>query len=428
MQVGPQGPVRGALNVPGSKSITNRALIAAALADGVSDVEGALIAEDSEVMVRALAQLGVGIEARGSSVVVHGAGGPLEAHEADLDLRLSGTSIRFLTALVALGHGTFRLDGNARMRERPIQDLLDALTNLGADATTASGNGCPPVTVHAHGLQGGRTTVHGGRSSQFLSALLLAAPYASGAVRVEVEGDLQSKPFVDMTLDLMAAFGVSVVRDGYRSFEVRPGRYRARRYQVEGDAMAAGYFWAAAAITGGRVRIGNLGRDTRQGDARLAEVLAAMGCQVRWSTDSCELHGPRGGRLRGDLDLDLNDMPDQAQTLAVAALFADGPVRIGNVGNLRIKETDRIAAMAHELARLGAQVDEEDDAFTVHPLVGVPDAPVALETYGDHRMAMALAVAGARIPHVVIKDPGCVAKTYPRFFDDFLALLAGRLS
>lgn len=428
VQIGPQGPVRGTLKVPGSKSITNRALVAAALADGESVIDGALIAEDSEVMIRALAQLGVGIESRGASVVVQGAGGPLPADRADLDLRLSGTSIRFVTALVALGHGRFRLDGNARMRERPIQDLLDALGELGAHAVTDGGNGCPPVTVHASGLSGGTARIHGGRSSQYLSALLLAAPYATGEVRLEVAGRLQSKPFVDMTIDLMADFGVPVERDGYDAFVVRPRRYRARRYQVEGDAMAAGYFWAAAAITGGRVRVTNLGRRTRQGDARLASVLETMGCQVRWSEDSVEVQGPRGGRLRGDLDLDLNDMPDQAQTLAVTALLADGPVRIANVGNLRIKETDRISAMAHELGRLGARVQEEDDAFTVHPLDDPPFAPVVLDTYGDHRMAMALAVAGARIPNVVIKDPGCVSKTYPRFFDDFLTLLAGTLS
>lgn len=420
--------MRGTLKVPGSKSITNRALVAAALADGTSVVDGALIAEDSEVMIRALAQLGVAVEVQGTSVVVRGAGGPPPAAVADLDLRLSGTSIRFLTALAALGHGRYRLDGNARMRQRPIQDLLDALGELGANATTDGHNGCPPVTVHGAGLQGGTARIHGGRSSQYLSALLLAAPYADGPVRLEVVGELQSKPFVDMTIDLMAAFGVPVEREAYRSFVVRPGRYRARPYQVEGDAMAAGYFWAAAAVTGGRVRVTNLGRNTRQGDARLASVLETMGCQVRWSEDGSEVQGPRGGRLRGDLDLDLNDMPDQAQTLAVVALFADGPVRIANVGNLRIKETDRISAVAHELGRLGAVVEEEDDAFTVHPLDAAPTAPVALDTYGDHRMAMALAVAGARIPNVVIKDPGCVSKTYPRFFDDFLTLLAGTLS
>jgi len=311
---------------------------------------------------------------------------------------------------------------------RPIAELLDGLKQLGADATSQHGDGCPPVIVNAAGLRGGHVKVRGNRSSQFLSGLLLAAPYASDRVVVEVDGELLSKPFIDMTLGVMHDFGVRVSRSGYERFEIEPQRYAPRDYRVEGDAMSAGYFWAAAAITGGRVTITNLGRGTVQGDARLTAVLERMGATVQWSEGQVTVSGPAGGRLRGGFELDLNDMPDQAQTLAVVALFADAPVRIVNIGNLRIKETDRLAAMASELGRLGAEVEEGDEELTVHPLTRPPGSPVVLSTYGDHRMAMALAVAGARIPNVVIDEPDVVAKTYPNFFRDFLSLLGGRLA
>lgn len=425
--IAPQGRVAGRLKVPGSKSLTNRALVIAALADGVSRLENALMAEDSEVMIRALRQLGVEVAVAADALVVSGAGGPFPAKRADLDLRLSGTSIRFLTAALAVGEGHFLLDGTSRMRERPIQDLLEALNALGAEAVSAHGDGCPPVVLTAEGLAGGVTRVAGDKSSQFLSALLMAAPYARDRVVIEVVGELLSRPFVDMTIDLMEDFGVTVERQGYASFTVEPGRYRGGRVAIEGDAMAAGYFWAAAAITGGTVRVDNLGRDTRQGDARLAAVLCDMGCVATWKDGWCELSGPAPGELKGGV-FDLNDMPDQAQTLAVVGLFANQPVRIENVANLRIKETDRLTAMATELRRLGAEVEERSDGLTVHPLAAPPASDVVLETYGDHRMAMALAVAGARLPRLRVKDPGCVAKTYPAFFEDFLALLAGGLS
>src|SRR5690606_20003076 len=295
LRIAPQTRLSGRVNVPGSKSLTNRALPLAALAQGTTTVTGALVAEDSEVMLRALQQLGVELEARGETVVVHGAGGPLPASGATLDLRLSGTSLRFLTAVLAAGHGEYVLDGTARMRERPVGDLLDALGQLGADASGVDGR--PPVTLRASGLRGGAVRVRGDVSSQFLSGLLMAAPLASAPVSVEVEGELLSKPFVDMTLDVMAHFGVAARRDGYRRFELEPAGYVARDYRVEGDAMAAGYFWAAAAVTGGSVTVCNLGAGTRQGDARFAAVLEQMGCQVAWTPDTVAVTGPR--RLRG---------------------------------------------------------------------------------------------------------------------------------
>lgn len=416
----PKAPIDAELAVPGSKSLTNRALVVAALAEGRSTLRGALVAEDSEVMLRALNQLGIPVRAEGTSFTVEGQGGRIPAPEAELDLRLSGTSIRFLTALVALGQGRYVLDGNARMRERPIQDLLTALGGLGVTAGTQFETGCPPVVVEASGLAGGETAVAGERSSQYLSALLMVAPYARRPVTIRVTGELQSKPFADMTLRLMEDFGVRARREGYAWFALEPARYQPRDYRVEGDAMAAGYLWAAAAITGGRVKVTNVGSASVQGDKRFAEVLGAMGCAVSWSAESCEVTGPAHGRLRGGR-FDLNDMSDQAQTLAVAALFADAPVRIDDVWNLRIKETDRLAALSAELSKFGARVEEGRDYLVVHPLA-TPSGPVTVETYGDHRMAMAFALAGLRLSGVTIRDPGCVAKTFPDYFEVLSAL------
>jgi 3-phosphoshikimate 1-carboxyvinyltransferase len=416
----PKSGINRDIAVPGSKSLTNRALVVAALAAGESCLRGALIAEDSEVMIDALTELGIAVQTDGTTFRVAGQGGRIPAKAAMLDLKLSGTSIRFLTALVALGAGEYILDGNARMRQRPIQDLLTALSALGVTVDAVFGNGCPPVRVVAQGLQGGVTQIAGDRSSQYLSALLMAAPYARAPVTIEVSGTLQSKPFIDMTLALMQDFGVAVERCGYARFSVAPQRYTARDYLIEGDAMAAGYFWAIAAVTGGRVKVTNVGHHSVQGDKRLADVLGQMGCQVRWTASSCEVTGP-SGRLQGGT-FDLNDMPDQAQTLAVLALFADSPVTITNVWNMRIKETDRLSALYTELRKFGVRVDEAHDAITVYPLHGAPSRPVTIDTYGDHRMAMAFAVAGMKLPGVTINNPSCVAKTFPDFFEVLAAL------
>ena len=412
----PRQRIEGSLRVPGSKSITNRALVVAALASGTSRLEGALIAEDTSVMIGALTRLGFDVTVDGTTFSVTGHGGAIPAERAELDLVLSGTSLRFLTAVVALGRGRYRLTGNERMQQRPIADLLTALRALGVAAESELKTGCPPVIVEANGVRGGSTRISGENSSQYLSALLMMSPYAREPVVIEVAGELQSKPFVDLTLAVMAAFGVQVQRDGYRLFRIEPAQYRPRDYSIEGDAMAAGYLWAAAAVTGGRVTVENVGRDSLQGDKRLADVLSEMGCQVRWDAASCTVTGPPGGRLQGGR-FDLNDMPDQAQTLAVCALFADRPVRIDNVSNLRIKETDRLRALAVELERFGARVEEGRDYLVVHPPEHFSENGATVETYKDHRMAMAFAVAGLRLPGVVIKDPGCVAKTFPAYFN-----------
>lgn len=416
----PKGKINTSFKVVGSKSLSNRAFTIAALAKGTSTLSNVLLAEDTEVMITALGKLGFAInsinssDANNTTFQVQGHGGNIPAKTAHLNLKLSGTSIRFLTVLVALGQGHYQLDGNERMRQRPIGDLLNALEFLGAKTQTLKNPDCPPFVMEATGLRGGTTSIAGNKSSQYLSALLMCAPYARQPVSINVTGELQSKPFIDMTLKIMNDFGVNAERNGYEQFNIFPAKYQPRNYCIEGDAMAAGYFWAAAAITGGRVKIENVGKISCQGDKRLANVLAEMGCTVNWTENSCEVIAPANGVLKGG-NFDLNDMPDQAQTLAVVALFADSPVRIENVWNMRIKETDRLKALNIELSKLGAEVEEGKDYIVIHPLKNASAAEI--DTYNDHRMAMAFAIAGLRLAGITIKDPKCVAKTFPNFFE-----------
>jgi 3-phosphoshikimate 1-carboxyvinyltransferase len=425
------GPVRGRIRPPGSKSVTNRALVCAALADGTSTLQGALDSEDTRVMVEGLSALGIEVAWQDAKpqtgrqvLVVHGARGRVPALEAELFCANSGTTIRFLSALVTLGHGAFRLDGTARMRERPIGDLLAALQQLGPQAISENGDGCPPVVVHANGMAGGRATVRGDISSQFLSGLLMAAPCARAPVDIEIDGRLVSQPYVLMTLEVMRAFGVEVqASDSLQQFHIdAPQKYAARDYAIEPDASAASYFWAAAAVTGGEVTVEGLSADSLQGDVAFVDCLEAMGCQARRDSDSITVIGRP---LRG-IDVDMNAISDTVQTLAVVALFADGETTIRNVAHIRHKETDRIAALATELRKLGAEVIERDDGLTVRAAKPrVEDRPwraAVIETYNDHRMAMSFALAGLRIAGVRINSPGCVDKTYPAFFNDLDAL------
>ena len=425
IEIQPTGPLRGSIRPPGSKSITNRALVCAALAEGESLLTGALESEDTRVMVDALGQLGLAIhhDAVAGTIRVFGSGGRFPASEADLYVANSGTTMRFLTAVVTCGHGTYRLDGTPRMRERPVEDLLDALRQLGADVRSESENGCPPVLARASGLPGGRATVAGNISSQFLSGLLMVAPSAAGRVHLHVAGELVSEPYVRMTLAVMSAFGVWVRYEDTFSlifptqgrlarFVVPAGQtYRAARYEIEPDASAASYFFAAAAVTGGQVTVEGLTRNSIQGDVAFCHCLARMGCQVRYGPKSITVVG---GPLRG-IDVDMNAISDTVQTLAAVALFAEGPTTITGVAHIRHKETDRISAVATELRKLGAEVDERPDGLRIVPrrLRGAE-----IDTYDDHRMAMSLAVVGLASPGVVIRNPGCTAKTYPRFFDD----------
>ncbi len=418
--VQPSGPVQGTVTPPGSKSYTNRALVVAALARGTSVITNVLDADDTRYMVQALSQLGFQVEADfdGSRVVVHGSGGEVPAAEAELYVGNAGTAMRFLTALVSLGRGRYRLDGNERMRERPMGDLLRALRELDVQVRGERGGGnCPPVVVEGSGLCGGRVRLSGSVSSQFLSALLMVAPYASGLVTVEVDGPLVSKGYVDMTLAVMDAFGVPVGRSDHRQFVVDvPQWYRGTDYAVEPDASSASYFFAAAAVTGGRVRVEGLDLSSLQADVHLVDVLGEMGCRVVRGDGSVEVSG---GELRGGT-WDLNLMSDVVPTLAAVACFADGPTTVTNVAHIRVKETDRIQALTAELRRLGATVEEREDGLTIEPgeLHGAE-----VETYDDHRMAMSLALVGLRVPGVRIKNPACVTKTYPDFFEDL-----GRIS
>jgi len=410
-----QQPIRATVRPPGSKSITNRALVCAALAEGTSTLLGALDSEDTRVMIAGLRSLGIAVDVRenGETLVVEGCSGKPPAQSAKIFVENSGTTIRFLTALVTLGEGMFTLDGIARMRERPIGDLVAALEQLGADVTCTGKNLCPPVQVNANGLSGGVARIHGNISSQYLSGLLMAAPCAREAVEIVVEGTLVSVPYVAMTRAVMRSFGVETrAADDFSSIEVsRSEGYRASEYAIEPDASAASYFWAAAAVTGGEVTVTGLSRNSLQGDVGFVDCLEKMGCEVRYEADSVTV---TGGKLRG-IDVDMNAISDTVQTLSVVALFAEGTTKIRNVPHIRHKETDRIAAVATELRKLGANVVEHDDGLEITPGTF---APAAIDTYNDHRMAMSFAIAGLVQKGVVINNPGCTAKTYPRFFED----------
>jgi len=411
------GPVSAPVTLPGSKSITNRALLLAALADGDSRLVAPLHSDDTFYMVNALKELGVSIEeASGGDFLVQGLGGKLQAPDKALFIGNSGTTIRFLTAAACLTpSGTdVVLDGVARMRERPIRDLLGALLTLGVHAESVNGHGCPPVRVCGGGLPGGSCWLRGDVSSQFLTALLQVAPFAAQDVQIEILGELISKPYIDITQAVMRSFGVTMQNDDYSRLSVQAGqKYIGQNYAVEADASNASYFLAAAAVTGGSVTLENLGSESIQGDVRFVDVLERMGCSVVRG-DKLSLSGPT--KLRG-IEADLTAIPDTAQTLAVVAAFADGPSHLAGLASLRVKETDRLKAITTELSKLGVHVDEGRDDWTITPPKDGVYTSAAIDTYDDHRMAMSFAVAGLRVPGVAINDPGCVAKTFPDFWE-----------
>jgi 3-phosphoshikimate 1-carboxyvinyltransferase len=413
IRIEPAGPVSLDVTVPGSKSLTNRALAAAALARGTSRLTNASLSDDSRLLARGLDRLGIPVELLESRdrIVVRGRGGEIPAASGRFNMGNAGTALRFFASILCLGRGNYVLDGDARMRERPIGGLVAALRALGAEIAYGAREGYPPLRIRARGLQGGRASVSGETSSQFVSSLLLSAPAAEGEVLIDVVGEAVSKPYIDLTIDVMRRMGVKVGREGYRSFRVAAGSaYRAGETAVESDGASANYFLAMAAVTGGRARVRGVGSASIQGEARFREVLREMGCAVRTGKDWIEV---RGGALRG-VDVDLNDMPDSVQTLACAALFAKGRTRVRNVRNLRVKETDRLRALAVELGKLGARVEEREDGLTIHPPAKV--RPAGIETYKDHRMAMSFSVAAAASPGIVIRDPACVSKSFPGFF------------
>ena len=416
LEIPPLGPVDAVVTVPGSKSLTNRALLVAALAGGESRLTGCLFSDDTRYMLAALQTLGVACEADepACTIRVVGCDGRFPRGGVTLFVGNAGTAMRFLTAAAAACGRNIVMDGNARMRQRPIGELLGALRQLGAEVSAVGD--CPPVTTGSSGLPGGACTFADPQSSQYVSAVLMAAPYARASVSVEVAGTLVSEPYVEMTRAVMAAFDATTERIG-KAFRIAPQRYRGRAYAVEPDASSASYPLAIAAVTGGRVRVAGLGTDSKQGDARFVDVLEKMGCAVSRGADFLEVRGARP--LRG-IDVNLADMPDMAQTLAAVAVFAEGPTAVRGVANLRIKETDRIAALRNELTKLGAVVEVLDDGLVIRPPERI--RPAEIDTYDDHRMAMSFAVIGCGAAGVVIRDPGCVSKTFPDFFDRLAAL------
>jgi len=399
------------VTIPGSKSYTHRALVVSALAEGESLLIHGLRSEDTAHTARALEKFGVPIFWEEDLIRVGGRGGKLKAGGEKIYVGDSGTSMRFLTALAALKNGRTLLDGSERMRQRPISALLDGLNALGVRAYSQHGNGYPPVVVESQGLQGGVARIDGGESSQFLSALLMVAPYARGDVRLEVTGRLASRPYVDMTREVMSSFHVEVQCAGDHSFSVRTGqRYLPRKYSIEGDASNASYFFAAAAVTRGRVRVENFRPASIQGDSGFLKILERMGCEVARGEDFAEV---RGKELQA-VEMDMNPMPDLVPTLAVIAAFARGKTVIRNIGHVRLKESDRVGTLAGELAKMGVQVEEGKDWLAVE---GGKTKGAEIETHNDHRLAMSFAIAGLAVPGMKITGERCVDKSFPGFWE-----------
>jgi len=412
---------RGSVRLPGSKSISNRVLLLAALATGETEIRGLLDAEDTRVMREALGRLGVPITERAHALRVHGAAGAFRQKKADLFLGNAGTALRPLTAVLALCAGEYLVSGVARMHERPIGDLVEALRAIGARIDYRGQPGFPPLAIHPAKVRvAAPVPVKGDVSSQFLSAMLMALPLSGADATIEVRGELISKPYVEITLNVMRRFGVAVERDGWARFRVPSARYTSPgSIYVEGDASSASYFLAAGALGGGPVRVEGVGRESIQGDVRFAEVLQAMGACIRIDDEAIECAG--SGQL-APFDLDMNHIPDAAMTAAVLALFASGPSRLRNIASWRLKETDRIAAMATELRKLGAQVEEGADYLRITP--GELRPGVAIDTYDDHRMAMSFSLVAVGGVPVRINNPQCVAKTFPEYFSVLASIAA----
>lgn len=409
----PAGPVDGDVLVPGSKSFTNRALLVAAMAEGPSILTGVLRSDDSYWAVQALRALGVAVDVDDTVVRVQGCGGAWPVDDGRLYVGSAGTLARFLPgALAGAPRGEWELDGSNQLRGRPVAPLVEALRRLGADISYAGDAPGLPLRIKA-GLRGGPVAIPGNVSSQFTSGVLLAAPRAREPVTVTVTGGLVQPEYVGITVELLRAFGADVSHDRHwTSIRVEPGGYKGRSYELEADASTACYFLTLAALTGGRVRVINVGYRSLQPDARFVDVLERMGCRVRRDAGSLEVTGPR--RLRGNLTVDMRPMSDQALTLGAAAVFADGPVQVTGVPHIRRHESDRIHVFCTQMRRLGLRVEERDDGFVVHP--GQPKPGPALDPHDDHRQAMAFALLGARVPDIRIQDPGCVSKTCPPYF------------
>lgn len=401
------------VRVPGSKSLTNRALLVASLAKGSTRLQNALFSDDTHFFANALQTLGftIQLDEASNAMTVTGLGGNIPANKVELFVGNAGTAARFLTAFLTLGHGEYILDGDSRMRERPIGDLVNALTQLGAELEAT--NDCPPVKISASGLPGGKARIAGNISSQFLSAVLMVAPYAKAPVEIKVMAELNSKPYVDMTLAVMKDFGIEIKRQAYERFVIEPSFFSPlSSYTLESDASAASYFFAASAICGGTVRVENISRTSKQGDISFLDILEQMGCVIKEGTGFIEV--ARANALIG-VDVDMRDIPDTAQTLAGIAPFAYSPTRIRGIASARVKETDRVHATCTELRRLGVRVEEHEDGMTIYPCNEIQSGTI--QTYNDHRMAMAFSLIGLRVAGICIENPSCVSKTFPNYFE-----------
>ena len=416
-EIKPLSHINTTVGIPGSKSITHRAIIAASLADGESLLKNFLTCEDTLYTANALQEMGVKFSFEDDNLRVSGTGGRFEATASRKEIYLgnSGTSFRLLLSVVALGHGEFVMTGTPRMLTRPIGDLIAALNQIDVEASCVDRNSCPPVLIKADGIRGGKTQIAGNQSSQYVSSLLLSGPYAEKGIEIEVTGGLVSRPYVDITVDVMEQFGVGVERQEYRYFKIPSGqRYKACEFTVQGDASSASYFWAAAAVTGGTAITKNIYPfDTRQGDIRFLEILERMGCRVEKKLDRVVVYG---GTLSG-IEVDMSSMPDMVPSLAAVALFSAGTTHIRNVLHLRIKESDRLHAIALELNKLGARVEEVEDGLIIHGKGTLSGAVV--DPHDDHRIAMSLGVIGLKVPGVMIQDEGCVNKSFPLFWESW---------
>ena len=422
LRLDPIHKISGSITLPGSKSLSNRVLLLAMLSEGETLIENLLDSDDVRRMIDALVKLKISYEEDrpNKKIRVRGGGGVIPVAEAELFLGNAGTAIRPLTAALTLGHGRFVLDGIERMRERPIQDLIEGLNQLGAQVHSINNTGCPPVEIIANGLPGGVTELSGAISSQYLSAILLTSPYAKTPVEIRIKDHLVSVPYVEMTIRLMSRFGVNVViSEDFRNFYINaPQNYQSpETYFIEGDASSASYFLAGAAITGGTVTVIGCGTDSLQGDSKFAKIMEMMGAEVGWQANQITVQG--SGNFKG-IDVDMNEMPDAAMTLAVAALFAKGTTAISNIYNWRLKETERLKAVSCELRKLGAIVEEGEDYIIIEPPEKL--TPSKISTYNDHRMAMAFSLAACGGVPITILDPTCVSKTFPDYFDQLSKL------
>jgi len=404
------------ISVPGSKSYTHRMLIASALSDGICCIDNALKSEDTLITMSALKQMGIMIDSYERRFIVHGVKGVFRQTAEPVYLGNSGTSMRLLTALASLGKGRYLLTGTERMKQRPIQDLLDALIQMGAPVYSVSNNGCPPVVIRGGDLKGGKITIDCEVSSQYLSAVLFTAPITKQGLEINVRKGPVSRPYIDMTIDVMERFGIEIIRDGYNYFKIQPGqKYKAGSFSVEPDCSQAGYFWGAAAITGACIKVNGIKKNSHQGDFHFAELLEQMGCKVIYEKDGISVIG---GSLSG-IEADMSDMPDMVPTLAVVSAFAKGTTIIKNVRHLKLKESNRLAAVANELSKMGIEAAVNDTGLTIK---GSRPHGVGISTYKDHRIAMSFAIAGLKVPGVFIKDEKCVEKSFPEYWKVFNGL------